>query len=513
MKPVIFWSSWLIAALLAAAASITFALSMNHPISADQAMLHYSAWLINERGFVFYRDIFELNFPAPFLFHSLLGQCFGYAALPLRFVDFALLSLLAVTTWKILAPLSRAAAVYAFSLFTLIYLINGGEFVLERDYLGILPAAAAFYFLSASTHVATPHWRAAIAGVLCALACSMKPNFVVMVPVLVWMMLRTRSEKNMSKLGVFFISALCSAAVPFIWVIQQGGLDAFIDIYKNFLPVYANSRYDLWHYDSTAERLLSLQKNYLLYGGTAILLAVPGLMWAWAASANNTDARQHIMPLALMTFAFTLYEVIAGKFWLNHMFPSAYWTCLCMALLLKTRQSWNAIFLLLTIFLLLVTASLGWVVSRHSATSMLAAYKNEATQPEVWRARQMAAALHAAGLKPDDTVQMLDIAGDGQAALLIAQATSATRHLIDVPLYMQPNSAATQALRQEFIQDLTAKKPAFIVYVDQFLHPGGGNRLNEFKALSTFIAEHYDIATMQDGSFTIFRRKPVTENR
>lgn len=509
MKPVIFWSSWLIAALLAAAATITFVLSINHPVSADQAMLHYSAWLINERGFVFYRDIFELNFPAPFLFHSLLGRFFGYTALPLRLVDLTLLSLLGVTTWKILAPLSRAAAVYAFSLFTLIYLINGGEFVLERDYLGILPAAAAFYLLSASSV-----GRTAIAGVLCALACSMKPNFVVMVPVLVWMMLRTRSPKNMSNLGVFFISALCTAAVPFIWVIQQGGLDAFIDIYKNFLPVYANSRYDLWHYDSTAERLMALQKNYLQYGGAAIVLSVPGLLWAWSASAGNNDVRQRIMPLAMMTLAFTLYEVIAGKFWLNHMFPSAYWVCLCFALLLTSHhtdqkfwRSWIAV------FLLLLTAGLGWLVSSNSVQSMFAAYKKEAMQPEAWRARQIAAALQTSGLKPDDTVQMLDIAGDGQAALLIAQATSATRHLIDVPLYMQPDSAATQALRQEFIRDLTANNPAFIVYVDQFLHPGGGNRLNEFKALSTFIVEHYDTAIVEDGSFTIFRRKPVTENR
>jgi hypothetical protein len=83
---------WLLAITLLATVGATFYFSLNHPITADLAMLHYSAWLINEKNFVLYRDIFDINFPAPYLFHSILGNALGYEALPLRWVDLVLLA-------------------------------------------------------------------------------------------------------------------------------------------------------------------------------------------------------------------------------------------------------------------------------------------------------------------------------------------------------------------------------------------------------------------------------------
>ena len=100
------------------------------------------------------------------------------------------------------------------------------------------------------------------------------------------------------------------------------------------------------------------------------------------------------------------------------------------------------------------------------------------------------------------------MAGDGQAALLQARARSATRFLIDVPLWMQPESSATQRLRQQFVTELAQKKPAYIVYFEQFLHPGGGNRLKEFKPLYEWINSHYDMAEQREAAYIIYRRKP-----
>ncbi|MEZ5494644.1 MAG: hypothetical protein R3E61_08780 [Pseudomonadales bacterium] len=96
-------SQWLLAITLLLAAGATFFFSLNHPITADLAMLHYSAWLINEKNFVLYRDIFDINFPAPYIFHSLLGNWLGYDALPLRWIDFSLMALLGWASWKIVS--------------------------------------------------------------------------------------------------------------------------------------------------------------------------------------------------------------------------------------------------------------------------------------------------------------------------------------------------------------------------------------------------------------------------
>lgn len=500
-------AAWLLAAPLFAAAVATFSLSLNHPVSADLAMLHYSAWLINEKSFVLYRDIFELNFPAPFMFHSLLGQWLGYEALPLRFVDLSLLVLLGIVSWKILAPISRPAALLAPSLFTLLYLINGGEFVLERDVLALIPAAAAFLFAT-SAGITVP-WKIFLAAIFTAIACSMKPNAVVAVPAMLWFLWLDIPQKNAAaKLRVSAMFILCmtiTAAVPFIWASQHGNFHDFIKIYKTFAPIYTASRYDLWHYGSTAERLTTLARNYFMYGGGALLLSLPGLLWAWTVKPGE---RQRILQLAAITFAFTFYEAIAGKFWLNHMFPSGYWTLLCIALLLTSAPaSLQNREKVLAVFFLVPVAVLGAGLATISLAQMYAAHETEKQAPENWRARQIAKFLIRQEIKPEERVQVMDMAGDGQAALLQAKATSATRHLIDVPLYLEPDSPATQLLRKEFIQDLEVKKPRFFVYVEQYLHPGGGNRLREFRQLATMIDQDYEIAEQREGIYTIYRRK------
>ena len=506
-----FYLTWLLAALIITATAVTFSLSLNHPISADLAMLHYSAWLINEKSFILYQDIFELNFPAPFLFHSLLGQWLGYDALSLRLVDFILLILLGIVSWKILSPFSRAAALLATSIFSLLYMINGGEFTLERDFLCLLPTAAAFMFATSTTALSL-RWKTVFTAALTAIACSMKPNGVVIVPVLLWFLWEdSRQENSVGKIkiiAVFFVTMALVAAMPFLWTIKNGGIQEFIKIYKTFIPIYTSSRNDLFHYSDTTERLRFLLRNYVIYGGGSILLSMPGLAWAWLIKTNDTKARRRILQLAAITFAFTFYEVIAGKFWFNHMFPSAYWTILCIALLLtappKSAQLWKKN---LAIFLLVLVAAFGGGLAYISLIQMQTAHNKEAYTPENWRARQIADFLIEQKIQPEDTVQILDWAGDGQAALLLAEATTATRHLIDVPLYMEPDSPATQALRKEFIRDISVKKPRFIVYVEQFLHPGGGNRLKEFKALAAIIDQDYEAAEQREGSYTIYRHK------
>ncbi len=513
-------AAWLLASALLLTSIILFGFSWNHPISADLAMLHYSAWLINEQHFVLYRDIFDINFPAPYLLHSLLGELLGYESLPLRIVDLFLMITLGWASWKILAPLSKPAAITGFSLFSLLYWMNGGEFVLERDVLALVFAAVAF---AIATTTDASRKSAAWIGLFAALACSMKPNTVVAVPVLLWMLHRTPRNHptagNTAPMMSFLASASITAIIPFAWMVYRGGWQSFLDIYRHYLPIYANSRYDLWHYDSSYERWSTLGTQFLQFGGLSLALAAPGLAWAWTCHRQNLLQQQRLKQLAAITIAFTFYEVLAGKFWTNHLFPSAYWSFLCFSLLLTTpapqaasRQK------ALAIFLLLPCALLGWQLGSFSLPAMQRAYQQTEQHPEAWRAQEVAThlkqqlqqQLQQQQLHNTDTVQVLDMAGDGQAALLLARATSATRFLIDVPLWMQPDSATTQTLRQQFVAELAQKNPAYIVYFEQFLHPGGGNRLKEFKALHQWIQAHYDISAQREGAYIIFRRRAVT---
>ncbi len=500
--------SWTIALLISAAVLGILFVSLDNPVRADLAMLHYSGFLMQEKGFLLYRDILEINFPTPFLLHQWLGAILGYEALPLRWLDVLSMGLMAALSWHILKPLSPASAVIAPGLFALFYMVNGAEYTLERDYLVILPTAAAFLYATSSR--LSINTTACIIGFLCGIACSFKPNAIVAAPALFavfWLQSPTLHTPSH-----FIKAAMCAAAmfvftlgVPFAIIQQQGVLDDFIQLYKTFLPIYARTRQDLFHYANPTEYWNTLGHNYVKYAGLSAVLSLPGLCWASINAPVNSKTMAHcrLLQLGIMAFAFTLYEVIAGKFWVSHMMPSAYWSLLCFSLLattpLPTRYKQSA-----AIVLLLVMGTLGAGLTYFSATTMLNYANAQHQGPN--RATKVAHYLKA-NLQTGDTVQTLDFAGDAQACLLESRATSATRFLIDVPLYLEPDSAATQALRKEFMQSLTEKPPAFIVYFENMLHPGGGNRLREFRALFAFIEKNYTADTISEGEYTIYRLK------
>ena len=114
LQPVLAWTIALLATL---AVCYSLYLSLENPVRADLAMLHYSGYLMQEKGFLLYRDILEINFPSPFLLHQWLGSLIGYEAFPLRILDILSIGLLALLTWCILRPLSPISAVLAMTLF------------------------------------------------------------------------------------------------------------------------------------------------------------------------------------------------------------------------------------------------------------------------------------------------------------------------------------------------------------------------------------------------------------
>lgn len=499
-------AAWTLALLATLVVLYVLYLSLDNPIRADLAMLHYSGYLMQEKGFLLYRDILEINFPAPFLFHQWLGSLIGYEAFPLRLLDMLSIALLALLSWRILHPLSPAGGVLAPALFVLFYQMNGAEYTLERDYLVIFPSALAFLCACSPTlrHLTV----ALLTGLLCGIACSIKPNAIVLAPAVfaVWAVQSPAMRQPLLFIKMACMSALVfllTLAVPFAVIKEQGVLRDFIELYQTFLPIYARTRYDLYHYANASEYWTTLGQNYLLYGGISVLLAMPGLVWAGVNLADKTRVYQ----LAIMVFAFTLYEVIAGKFWASHMMPSAYWTLVGFSLLVIPAKpvipgTASRMRSVIAATGLLVVTCVGAALSYMSLAQMQE-YVGQQQQGNN-RSQKVARYLHD-HLRAGDTVQTLDYAGDGQACLLESRATAATRFLIDVPLYLQPDSLATQALRKEFLASLAAKPPTYIVYFENMLHPGGGNRLREFRELYRFIESRYSADSISEGEYTIYR--------
>lgn len=483
-------------------------LARYQPIEMDLAMLHYSAFLINEKNLLLYRDIFENNLPGPFLFHALIGQAFGYGPLPVRVLDTLIIAVLAFFAWQILRPVSRTAAILAPALFTCLYFAGGTTAAFQRDYIATVPIAAALALLCGNT--GRPWRDSLLVGALCGLACGFKPNLIVVGPVFFWILLqRTHSSllagsmKLLPILGVGFIALF---AVPFLWGLQHADLAELVTLYKTYTPVYVSTRVDLYHYDSRWQQwqdLLSMQSSHLL---RMAMFAVPGLCWAWRQQRDNPPALRHLRYLALTTFAIAWHEVIAGKYWFAHLLPPYFFAALCFALLLTpiARQAGRMEHGLRIALVIPVAAITMWVGIFSFQQLQGAGYTAENTNI---RSKRIARFLQQ-HLQPGDTVQALDGSGDGQGSLLLAGATPATRFVEDIPLYLQPDSPVTQEFRREFLGLLREKPPAFIVYIHNYFHPAGGNRLQEFTELDQFIQEKYVVAVEEGGEYTIFRRKP-----
>ncbi len=118
-------------------------LSLNWRMQHDTPLYQYSAFLINEHGCVPYKDIFETSFVGTFLFHSAIGSLFGYGDFAFRLVDIVYLLILLGVTWFLMRPLGKFVALTSILLFGVLYLSFGSAMSLQRDYIGVLPVAAA----------------------------------------------------------------------------------------------------------------------------------------------------------------------------------------------------------------------------------------------------------------------------------------------------------------------------------------------------------------------------------
>lgn len=502
-----FLLAWLTAITAAFTTIALLWLSRYQPIEMDLAMMHYTAFLINEKNLLLYRDIFENNLPGPFLFHSLIGNFFGYKAQPVRFLDAGVLFCIFFLSWKIISPISKPSAILAPSLFAAVYFLGGTIAAFQRDYIAIVPIASALALVSGRQIY--PTRDALLIGALSGLACGFKPNFIVVLPALYWLLLLKipgdffgKIKKTILPTGMAFTVLFL---IPFAWALNHADLHELVEIYKTYTPVYVSSRTDLYQYANQKEQLLDLFRMQASHLTKLAVISIPGILWTWRQQRQNSQSLKILGALSLITFAIAWHEVIAGKFWFAHLLPPYFFGILCFSLLLTPVRPDAAIIEKCLYICLVIAVCSTSIAAGFYSTQKLYDAGYTADNRDI-RSKKIARFLEK-NLRPGDKVQSLDGSGDGQGGLLLAKATTATRFVEDIPLYMQPDAAATKGFRHEFIETLSHDPPKFFVYIHNFFHPAGGNRLKEFKELNDFIEKNYDVAEIEDGEYTIFQRK------
>jgi hypothetical protein len=95
-------------------------------------------------------------------------------------------------------------------------------------------------------------------------------------------------------------------------------------------------------------------------------------------------------------------------------------------------------------------------------------------------------------IKQGDSVQPLDWTGGAVHGMLMARAPLATRFMYDFEFYHHVSEPYIQALRREFMSELSAKKPRFVVEVlENKPWPRGSNTTMAFPELTSFLERYY----------------------
>jgi len=486
--------------LLSAQLFCSLAWRMEH----DTPLLHYIAYLIDECGFVPYRDVFETSMPGAFLFHLLIGKTLGYGDFAFRVVDFLYVVMLTGVSWRLMRRCGRLVAGAGSVLFGLFYLGAGPSMSLQRDCLAILPIATAVLAAGGGLRIRSRTARMAAIGALFGVAAAIKPQLGIGLPAVIWY----ASPPLESGAGRRLLHGSCAAAcgfavvfaVPLVWLWSTGGMPAFVEMFSLYLPLHLalDKEHDVV---VGAARLKYLLVSLFEFGGLRRLLpaAVIGVVFSLAHPIAEHEKRL-VRLLVAMACLYALSTAFAGQFWNYHWMPFTYFVCLLFALVLRpvvgfprmTGSRLTAVSAV-AVFLLLVVSAV------RPAPDFNRQIRGEAPRPPKYGRVDAIADFLETNLRPGDTVQTRDWAGGALHAMLIAKAKPATPYIYDYHFLHHVSDPFIQKLRERFIVALVADPPRYFIEITDRPFPTGEDTEPEFHELCKILEKGYLCVESGDG--------------
>lgn len=504
--------------------------SISWEVHWDAMWLHRIAYLIFERDYAPYRDIFDPNMYGSFILHGMVGAIGGYNDISLRIFDLLWLGLMCLCMFRILCVhFDWRCAWFAPIAYAWIYLNQDETQCIQREHLMVLPLLAALWVAGTPLLAGKPPWlRPFFIGILYGLGASIKPHCVVSLPVLAiinfdaahsggsildWFRLRRPKEALIAG-----ISAIAGFMIPlalgFAWLYQMGSLGDFWVMVYEYWPLHRKlalvngTMYPTQQLPSLGERFggfirfQNFGNHELLFAGVALAL-LTGYRYF-------KESRPH--RLAATAICLCVCAHVAGLIFIGIYHPYSWMPILCFLCMLHSLTFWRASkpgskLIQVVIYLASILAYAHGSVHINVSTRL----QWSGLPPKTYWSRQVDGIMAClkARLRPDDKVQPFDILGGSDRALTLLGADNGTFLACEHFLNFHVRNPAVIRIRDRFWLELTRNKPRLIVIVNQLrlysLDPQDDGEYSE--KINKWLSENYNKACQADG-FVVLERKP-----
>lgn len=490
--------------LLGALFALLAGFSLEWRMQGDTPLYVYIGWLIDRWQLLPYRDIYDVNLPGVFLAYVGLGRLFGQGDLGCRVADLGCLAVLLALTAAWLRSFGWKPALGGALGFGVWYLGCGPEISLQRDFLALIPIAAAGAITSTSLDARA---RAAIAGLLFGVASTIKPAAGLGLPWLViWHWLepgpggsaRVRRGAGLACAAGLGLAVPLAATAVSLWA--TGTWPYLRAIALDYWPLYAEitGRFEVLPAEARALHLLERFLVVEVAGhAVRILPAVFGAVWAWRNPNLTATTRRQVLLLSGLAASYSVYPVLGGKFWTYHLILYLYFLIALAALCLvdsprpaRALRGWLG--------LLFFSAAIFTAVRpSHVVFDQL---RGQDSPPPLQSRVDAIARYLLARKRPGDAAQALDWTGGAIHAMLLARLPSATPYLYDVQFYHGVSTPYVRALRREFVEQLRSAAPRFVIQIQNHKPwVRGVGTTRRFRELESLLAERYRVALAGDG--------------
>jgi hypothetical protein len=461
----------------------------------DLSFLFYIARLMNEHDYIPYRDIHETSFFGTFIFYSLLTKIIGYSTTAFFLFDLFCVFLLTGLTCRIMKPFGLMCGLIASLTFLEVYYQFGPSVHLQRDFLGIIPAAAA---LVIACHPGRKLLRYFWIGLLFGISASIKPQFALGAPIIILFAIHqqqiplTRFSTGTLKAIVISLAGFFSClTMGYAWLMWHGVADEFTRMLTEYLPHYnsINGR----NYERLAVDALDGAIRW--YGGRLSTWLPPLIASLIVFTiAGNQKYKPLVLTLVVLWLVSMLYVPMAGKYWHYHKLPYFYFLSLSLSVIFCPRkENYRARWWLagcLVIWLLYF-----YVHTLHFSPIKPAIKHNLAHAERTETSKKILVDYLTKNLREGDRVltNVTHTRGPIFPALLQTGTLPASPYLENYLFYHDTHTEYVQSARKSFIENIQKKPPDFIISIPNVFGFHGKHVDNTFPEFKNFMQQNYTI--------------------